>query len=77
MINIYENLEKILPYRPSWTDDDKAKYVNDLLTLNDNYDKLLPVHIYIIDDAIHKFGFVSDMNVEFILQYLTRGNDDD
>lgn len=34
MLNIEQNLESILKYRPSWTDEEKITYVDNLEYIN-------------------------------------------
>lgn len=70
MLNIEQNLENILPYRPRWSDRDKTAYVDNLNYINENYDKLLPVHHDIIAESIHKFDYLTDTLAEFAVAYL-------
>lgn len=70
MLNTKSNLESILQYRPSWTDEDKTAYVDNLNFINDNYDKLLPVHREIISNSIYQFEYLTDILAEFIVLYL-------
>lgn len=70
MLNTQQNLENILQYRPSWTDKDKTTYVDNLNYINDNCDKLLPVHHEIIANSIYRFNYVTDSIADFIVLYL-------
>ena len=70
MLNTQHNLESILQYRPSWTDEDKTTYVDNLNYINDNYDKLLLVHHEIIANSIYRFDYVTDSIADFIVSYL-------
>lgn len=70
MLNIQQNLENIQQYRPNWTDEDKTTYVDNLNYINDNYDKLLPVHNDIIANSIDTFDYITDSIAEFVVSYL-------
>ena len=70
MLNIEQNLENILQYRPSWTDEEKTAYVDNLNYINDNCDKLLHVHREIIANSIYQFEYVTDLLADFIVSYL-------
>ena len=67
MLNTQQNLEEILPFRPIWTDEDKTAYVDNLNYINDNCDKLLPVHREIIANSIYQFNYVTDSLAEFVV----------
>lgn len=70
MLNTQHNLESILQYRTSWTDEDKTTYVDNLNYINDNCDKLLLVHHEIIANSIYRFDYVTDSIADFIVSYL-------
>lgn len=70
MINIQQNLENILPYRPNWSEDEKTAYIDNLKYINAHHDKLLKVHNDVIEDSIHKFDYLTDILAEFIASYL-------
>lgn len=70
MLNIEQNLENIQHYRPNWTDEDKTTYVDNLNYINENYDKLLPVHHDIIANSLYQFHYVTDLLADFIASYL-------
>ena len=70
MLNIQQNLENILPYRPKWSDIDKTAYTDNLNYINEHYDKLLQVHKDIIEDSIYKFDYLTDILAEYIVSYL-------
>lgn len=70
MLNIQQNLENILPYRPKWSDIEKTAYTDNLNYINAHHDKLLKVHHDIIEDSIYKFDYLTDVLAEFIVSYL-------
>ena len=70
MIDIQENLENILPYRPKWSWGERTAYTDNLNYINDNYDKLLKVHKDIIEDSIYRFDYLTDVLAEFIASYM-------
>lgn len=70
MLNTQQNLENILEYRPRWSDEDKTAYVDNLNFINDNYDKLLPVHHDIIANSIDTFEYLTDILADFVVSYL-------
>jgi len=70
MLNIQQNLENILPYRPKWSDIEKTAYTDNLNYINAHHDKLLRVHHDIIEDSIYKFDYLTDILAEFIVSYL-------
>lgn len=70
MLNIEQNLENILEYRPNWTDEEKKAYVDKLNLINVNCAKLLPVHREIIANSLYTFHYVTDLLAEFIASYL-------
>ncbi len=70
MIDIQQNLENILPYRPNWSEDEKTAYTDNLNYINAHHDKLLKVHNDVIEESIHKFDYLPDILAEFIASYL-------
>lgn len=70
MLNTQQNLENILEYRPNWRDEEKTTYVDNLNYINDNCDKLLPVHREIIANSIYTFDYITDSIAEFVVSYL-------
>ena len=72
MLNVEQNLENILEYRPSWTDEEKTTYVDNLNLINVNCAKLLPVHREIIANSLYQFHYVTDLLSDFIASYLIR-----
>lgn len=70
MLNIQQNLENILPYRPNWSEIEKTAYIYNLNYINEHYDKLLRVHKDIIEDSQYKFEYLTDILAEFIVSYL-------
>ena len=70
MLNIQENLENILPYRPKWSEVEKTAYTDNLKYINAHHDKLLKVHNDIIEDSIYKFDYLTDVLAEFIASYM-------
>lgn len=76
MLNIQENLENILQYRPKLTEEEKTAYTDNLKYINAHYSKLLKVHYDIIEQSIYKFDYLTDALAEFIVSYL-RGKEND
>lgn len=76
MLNIQENLENILQYRPKWGEVEKTAYADNLKYINAHYNKLLKVHHDIIEESIHKFDYLTDALADFIVSYL-RGKEND
>lgn len=70
MLNIEQNLENILEHRPSWTDEKKTTYVDNLNLINVNCAKLLPVHCEIIANSLYQFHYITDLLADFIATYL-------
>ena len=70
MIDIQENLENIIQYRPKWSDEDKTAYVDKLKYINENYDKLLAIHHALISNSLRTFDYLTDATAEFLLSYL-------
>lgn len=70
IINTQRNLENILEHRPSWTDEEKTTYIDNLNLINVNCAKLLPVHREIIANSLYIFHYVTDLLAEFIASYL-------
>ena len=70
MIDIQQNLENILPYRPNWSEDEKTAYTDNLKYINENYDKLLAIHHALISNSLHTFDYLTDATAEFLLSYL-------
>ena len=70
MIDIQQNSENILPYRPNWSEDEKTAYVDKLKYINENYDKLLAIHHALISNSLRTFDYLTDATAEFIASYL-------
>ena len=70
MIDIQENLENILPYRPNWSDIEKTAYTDNLNYINEHHDKLLKAHHDVIEDSICKLDYLTDVLVDYIVSYL-------
>ena len=70
MLNTQENLEKILPNRPTWSEVNKTKYVDNLNIINENYSKLLAVHHNMMQSSLEAFDYVTDLVAEFVTSYI-------
>lgn len=70
MIDIQQNLENIIQYRPKWSDEDKTAYVDKLKYINENYDELLAIHHALISNSLRTFEYLTDATAEFLLSYL-------